>query len=165
MTTSPHRLRRRAFTSAIAAACALLAMPASVRVGAQATVPAEVMVILASETPGTIAPELASIPALRQPPFSSYPSMSLLATHPISLVVGTPIEVPLPNGRVLSALLEERGADGRYRARVSVNRPGESDYLRGVVLNLTPCEPLFLAGQSFGGGTLVLGVRIGEGCR
>lgn len=41
------------------------------------------------------------------------------------------------------------------------------EYHRRMILlreELTKCEPLFLFGQSFGGGTRVLGVRIGEGC-
>jgi hypothetical protein len=159
VTPTPHRLRRRALLSATAVLCVLAVVPAAPHVGAQATVPAEVMVILASESPGTIAPELSGIAALRQPPFSSFPSMSLLATHPISLTLGTPIEVPLPNGRVLSVVVEERSEDGRYRARVAI-----PDYLRGFEVRAAPCEPFFLAGQAFSGGRLILGVRIGEGC-
>lgn len=159
MTQRPHRLRRRALLGAIATACVLGVVPAP-RGAAQATVPAQVMVILASESPGTIAPELANIPALRQPPFSSFPSMSLLATHPITLTIGTPIEVPLPNGRVLSVVVEERSEDGRYRARVAI-----PDYLPSFEVRSRPCEPFFLAGQAFGGGRLILGVRIGDACR
>ncbi len=128
--------------------------------GAQEAVPGEVMVILASEAPGTIAPELAGLPALRQPPFSSFPSMTLLATHPISLPLGASVEVPLPNGRVMSVVLAERTEDGRFRTRVSI-----PDYLPSFEVRSRPCEPFFLAGQSFGGGRLILGVRLGAGCR
>ena len=146
---------------ACATAAGVLAWgPAARSAGAQEVVPGEVMVILASESPGTIAPELSGLPALRQPPFSSFPSMSLLATHPISLPVGTTVEVPLPNGRVMSVVLAERAEDGRFRTRVSI-----PDYLPSFEVRSRPCEPFFLAGQSFGGGRLILGVRLGAGCR
>lgn len=90
--------------------------------------------------------------------------MSLLASHPVALVIDRPIDIPLPNGRVMQVLAQERLADGRVRTRVSINRPGERDYLPGATLLLPRCEPVLLAGQSFGGGTLVLGIRLGAGC-
>lgn len=131
----------------------------------QSTLHGDIFVILATREAGTIAPELAGIAALRQPPFSAYGTLSLLASHPIDLVVGTPLEVPLPNGRILSVVSDARAADGRVPTRISINRPNESDYLPGVSVLLPPCEPVFLAGQSFSGGMLVIGVRLGDACR
>lgn len=158
-------VRRVASIAVLVLTSALLSSPSAMRsVSAQETIDGEILVILASETAGTIAPELAGIAALRQAPFSSYRSMSLLASHPVSLVIDRPMDIPLPNGRVMQVIAEERLPDGRVRTRVSINRPGERDYLPGATLLLPRCEPAFLAGQSFGGGTLVLGIRFGASC-
>lgn len=160
-----RRVRQVATIVGVALASVFLSPPSSRSASAQATIEGEVLVILASEAPGSIAPELAGIAALRQAPFSSYRSMTLLASHPISLVIDRAVDIPLPNGRVLQVVAEERLPDGRVRTRVSINRPGEHDYLPGATLLLPRCEPAFLAGQSFGGGTLVLGIRFGSACR
>ncbi len=122
----------------------------------------EVLVILASERVGEIDPALATMQALRQPPFSAYHTMQLLARPGIRLVVGEPQNVPLPNGRVLQLMLESVTPEGRYRVRVSINRPEQQDYLPLVEIVAPPGDPFFLAGQNFMGGTLVLGVRLGE---
>jgi len=158
-------VRRMVAIAGLVLTSALLLSPSAQRsASAQEAIEGEVLVILASETAGTVAPELAGIPALRQAPFSSYRSMSLLAAHPVSLVIDRPIDIPLPNGRVMQVIAEERLADGRVRTRVSINRPGERDYLPGATLLLVRCEPLLIAGQAFGGGTLVLGIRLGSNC-
>lgn len=125
------------------------------------SVQGEVLVILAHETEGTIHPTLSEITALRRPPFNVFHSMDLLARTPFSLVVGTPVELPLPNGRQLRIELQGTTADGRHRVRVSINRPGESDYLPLLSLVVTPGDPFFIAGQNFLDGTLVIGARIG----
>jgi hypothetical protein len=122
----------------------------------------EVLVILASERVGEIDPALATMQALRQPPFNAYHTMQLLARPEIRLVVGQPTNVPLPNGRVLQIELDSVTPEGRYRVRVSINRPEQRDYLPLVEIVAPPGDPFFLAGQNFMGGTLVLGVRLGE---
>lgn len=122
----------------------------------------EVYVVLASEQDGTIAPELAAMPALRQPPFNAFRSMQLLLRPTIRLTVGQPHTLQLPNGRNLQLVLEEITPEGRYRVRVSINRPDRQDYLPLLEVVAPPGDPFFLAGQSFMGGTLVLGVRLGE---
>ncbi len=163
-----HRAMRRGLALVLVGALlgsAALGVPSTIgSAAAQETIEGEVLVILASEAPGTIAPELAHIEALREAPFSSYRSMTLLASHPVSLVLGRGADIPLPNGRVMQVVAEERQPDGRVRTRVAINRPGERDYLPGATLLLPRCEPLLIAGQAFGGGTLVLGVRLGTGC-
>ncbi len=122
----------------------------------------EVFVILASESPGEIDPALSSMQALRQPPFNAFHSMQLLARPSIRLVVGQPQNVPLPNGRVLQLALDSVTPEGRYRVRVSINRPEQQDYLPLLEIVAPPGDPFFLAGQNFMGGTLVIGVRLGE---
>jgi hypothetical protein len=122
----------------------------------------EVLVILASEREGTIAPELESLPALRQPPFNAFHSMTLLMRPAITLRVGEPHDLELPNGRILRIVLEAITPEGRYRVRVSINRREQQDYLPLLEIVAPPGDPFFLAGQNFMGGTMVLGVRLGE---
>jgi len=121
----------------------------------------EVLVVLASEQAGTIDPALASVPALRQPPFNSFHSMRVLSRPRIQLSLQRAIDVPLPNGRRLRLILEEKRADGRFKVRVSINRPNQNDYLPLLQVVASPGDPFFVAGQSYQGGTLVIGVRIG----
>ncbi|MCS6856196.1 MAG: hypothetical protein NZM37_00655 [Sandaracinaceae bacterium] len=121
----------------------------------------EVLVILASAQEGSIAPELAAIPALRQPPFNAFRSMLLLERHAIRLTPERAQTLRLPNGRILEITLESITPDGRYRVRLSINRPEQRDYLRLLEIVAPPGYPFFVAGQNHQGGTLVIGVRVG----
>jgi hypothetical protein len=129
---------------------------------AQRATPGEVVVVLAKEAPGTIAPELAELTALRRPPFDSFRSMEVLERRALSLRVGTPAEVVLPNGRKLRIELQRIGPDGRFRVKVSIQREGEQDYLPLLQVVASPGDPFFVAGQSHEGGTLVIGIRLGD---
>jgi hypothetical protein len=122
----------------------------------------QVLIVLASQAAGAIDPRLANVPALRRPPFDSYASMALLESPRISLVENRELEVPLPNGRRIRLLLQGTTPDGRYRVRVSINRPEEQDYLPAMQVVAAPGDPFFVAGQSFQNGTLVIGVRLGR---
>jgi hypothetical protein len=133
--------------------------PAAATGGATA---GEVLIVLASNLPGPVDPRLARVTALHRPPFDSYQSMALLSSPRISLRVGQPQEVPLPNGRRIRILLEEITREGRFRLRVSINRPGDNDYLPEMGVVASPGDPFFIAGQSFQAGTLVIGIRLGE---
>lgn len=129
---------------------------------ADAAVPSEVFVVLAREEEGTLDPTLARIPALRRPPFNAFHSMEVLSRTQAHLSSEQPIEVRLPNGRQLRVELERATGDGRYRVRVSINTPGQSDYLPLLQIVASPGDPFFVAGQNWEGGTLVIGVRIGQ---
>jgi hypothetical protein len=61
----------------------------------------EVLVVLAKEAEGPVDARLKSIDALQKPPFNSFKSMELLATHDVALCEATPATVQLPNGRCL----------------------------------------------------------------
>ncbi|WP_157068982.1 hypothetical protein [Sandaracinus amylolyticus] len=127
-----------------------------------AAVRSEVFVVLASETEGTIDPALSEIPALRRPPFNAFHTMEVLSRTTSHLSAEQPIEVRLPNGRQLRVELERPTEDGRYRVRVSINTPGQTDYLPLLQIVASPGDPFFVAGQNWQGGTLVIGVRIGQ---
>ncbi len=122
----------------------------------------EVLVILASESEGPSDPSLASIKALSQPPFNSFKSRKVLSRSALQLVQGQPAMVELPNGRRLQLDFVERMPDGRCKVQVSINRPNQQDYLPLLQVIASPGEPFFVAGQKYQGGTLVIGVRVGE---
>lgn len=123
-------------------------------------VSAEIFVILARTTAGTIAPELADMPALRHPPFSNFHSMTILSRERLQLATAEPREVQLPNGRRLQISLEQQTPDGRQRMRVSINRPQQADYLPLLQVVAAPGDPFFVAGQQHEGGTLIIGIRL-----
>lgn len=156
-------VRARGLLGMLALACVIFpAARAEMQAPSSEAVRGEVFVVLASEANGTIDPSLAEIPALRQPPFSTFQSMSVLARSTMQISIGRPMEVALPNGRHLRIELERALPDGRYRVRISINTPGQSDYLSLLEVLASPGDPFFVAGQSFQGGTLVIGVRIGQ---
>jgi hypothetical protein len=132
--------------------------------GDKGPVKGEVLVILAKEAAGDVEPKLKQMPALQKPPFSAYKSMSVLSTNPVSLSDAQAALVELPNGRTLQLKLLARLADGRHTVQVSINRPGKQDYLPLLTVNVSS-EPFFVAGQSYQGGTLVIGVRVGESAK
>lgn len=125
-----------------------------------ATVAGELFVILASDTPGTIDPALSSLP-LRRAPFDGYGTMSLLSHPTPSLTIGTPYDETLPNGRVMRLVIDSVTDDGRYVVRVSINRPGDTDYLPVLALRASPGDPFFVAGQRMTGGILIIAIRLG----
>ena len=118
--------------------------------------------ILASEEAGEVAPELKKIEALQKPPFSAFKAMKVLSKSSLSAAVGKPVEVELPNGRRMQVELVEVTDDGRFKVRVSINKPDAKDYLPGMVVKASPGEPFFVAGQKFSGGTLVVGITVGK---
>ena len=129
---------------------------------AQENFRSEVLVILAKEEAGTIASELSEMSALRRPPFDSFRSMSILERKNVRLQTSTPQEVTLPNGRQLRIHLQRVMPDGRFRVRVSIRRREGDDYLPLLQVVASPGDPFFVAGQAHDGGTLVIGIRVGN---
>lgn len=136
--------------------------PGGSATGVVGTLRGEVVVVLASETAGPVDPSLAQLPALRQPPFNTFRSMRVLERPSLTLVGSAASEVSLPNGRRLRLSIVGSTPQGRIRVRVEINRPGQTDYLPSMEVAASPGEPFFVAGQAFQGGTLVIGVRVGE---
>ncbi|MBW2460944.1 MAG: hypothetical protein JRH11_04810 [Deltaproteobacteria bacterium] len=139
---------------------------ASISVGtgaaeAQRAVTGEVLVILAKEEDGTVDPALRAIAALGRPPFDAFSSMTILSRPTVSLRLNQATTVELPNGRRLQLILQQVMPDGRFRVRVSINRPEQNDYLPLLQVVASPGDPFFVAGQRHEGGTLVIGVRVG----
>ena len=151
---------RVAMSALFAAALALVPAVGGAQAPATA-VPGEVLIILAADVPGVVDPRLANVPALRRAPFNTYRSMALLSSPRIRLRVGQAEEVALPNGRRIRIVLREVTERGRYRIQLSINRPGQQDYLPEMSVVASPGDPFFIAGQSFQAGTLVIGIRLG----
>lgn len=128
-----------------------------------ASQPAEVLVIHANTEGDGIDPQLAKLEALRKPPFDSFKKQSLIRRVEVKLEPGKEAEVELPNGRKLHLVLLEKLKDGRLRVSVSINRPGQRDYLPVMTVSAAPGDPFFVAGQKHEGGTLIIGVRVGTG--
>ena len=127
-----------------------------------AQVPAEVLIVLGSTVGSGSDPQLDKLEALRKPPFDSFTKKTLLQRHEVKLEAGSPSELDLPNGRKLRLSLLERLKDGRLRVSVSINRPGQRDYLPLMTVAAAPGDPFFVAGQKHEGGTLIIGVRVGS---
>jgi len=147
--------------TALAVTLTPLALPAAVQAQG-AGIRGQVTVVLAKEEAGEIDASLRSMAALTRPPFSSYRSMSVLSRERLTLRTGHPQQVSLPNGRTLQVELQRIMPDGRFRVRVSINRPGRQDYLPLLTVVAAPGDPFFVAGQGFSGGTLVIGVELGS---
>ena len=144
----------------VLAVAASFAAPALAQ--ADEKVAAEVLVVLAKEEPGEIDPALRDLPALTRPPFNAFKSMELLSRPKLELTPGKDSEITLPNGRKLRIQVVQILPNGRFRVRVSINRPNERDYLPLVVVVASENEPFFVAGQAYQGGTLVIGVRLSK---
>ena len=138
-----------------------MVLGAEATAAAQNAVAGEVIVILAKEDAGTVDPSLRDIAALRRPPFNGFGSMEILSRPRVSLRQGQPTTVNLPNGRRIRLVLQQVMPNGRFRVRVSINRPEQNDYLPLLSVVASPGDPFFVAGQRHAGGTLVIGVRVG----
>jgi hypothetical protein len=123
-------------------------------------VTAEVLVVLAKEEEGEIDPALKKLTALRRPPFNSFRSMKILSRPKLTLTPGKDAFVSLPNGRRLKLTLLRVMPDGRYKVRAAINRPNKADYLPLLQVVASAGDPFFVAGQSYQGGTLVVGVTV-----
>ena len=162
------RLGRHSFVVALLGAAWLFALPASAQQSSlsasdrssTASVPAEVLVVLAKEEQGKIDPELQKLTALRRPPFTSFRSMTVLSKPKLTLKPGKDEIVTLPNGRRLKLTLLRAMPDGRYKVRAAINRPNKADYLPLLQVVASAGDPFFVAGQSYQGGTLVVGVTV-----
>jgi hypothetical protein len=140
----------------------LLAFSAGSTALAAEKTPGEVFVVLATDEEGTIDPALSKIRALGKPPFNAFRAMKVESRSAISLETGKPVTVALPNGRRLMLTLKELMKDGRARVQLSINRPDKKDYLPLLEVKAKKGEPFFVAGQKYKGGTLIIGVRVGD---
>lgn len=131
----------------------------------------EIMVLHATQDPkgGHIDPQVAKMPQLTQPPFSAYNSYALLDKKVLGLDAaksgdpwkGKPtVPYTLVNGRVLQVTLIDTLPDKRFQIGAEINQPGGASFLKLLEVKAAPNEPFFVAGQSYNGGILVIGITV-----
>jgi hypothetical protein len=155
---------RRTFL-AVGLLAAFAVLPTARAEDAPLKVAAEVLVVLASGDDGTVDASLSNVRALKHPPFNEYKTLKLLSREAVQLQRDQPAQVQLPNGRLLVLRLVAKLPDGRAKVQVSISRPNRKDYLPLLEVIASSGEPFFVAGQRYDGGTLVLGIRAGDGVK
>lgn len=145
--------------------------PAHAPAPAQTATPAaavnmEVIVLHATNDGTGIDPKIGKIPELSKPPFSSYNSYKLLDRPKISVTKGGQSTVKLPNGRDMAVMLKDilapktKGEVTRYVVSTSIQKPGGNTFLPLLEVNAKAGEWFFVAGQTYKGGVLVIGVKV-----
>lgn len=155
--------RRSLFRALSAFAIAFFSMSIAGAAAAEEKAPrAEVMVLHATQKDGKgeIDPQIGKLPQLKKPPFSAYNSYKLLDKVTLALKKGSPVAHALANGRRLTVKYVEKTKDGRYRVSTAIDKPGGKTYLKSFEVTAAPNEPFFVAGQSYDGGILVVGITL-----
>jgi hypothetical protein len=160
--------RRSAFALALSVLLVFAAVTAGeiVQAAPGKAVSADIRVILASRTDGgvSIDPQLRDLPQLtRDQPFVRYNVYRLLDRKLLPLEQGKPSAYPLVNGRTLQVTLvdvTEEKNEKRYHVRVEIGEPGKQAFLKLLEVTAGGNDPFFVAGQSYQGGTLFLGLAV-----
>ena len=133
---------------------------------APAEVAVEIVILHATNDGSGIDPKIGKMPALAQPPFSSYNSYKLLDRVKLPLAKGKSSTTKLPTGRDLMVALKDvvepkkKGEPRRYLVTASIQKPDGNTFLPLLEVNAKPGEPFFVAGQTYKGGTVVIGIKV-----
>jgi hypothetical protein len=133
---------------------------------AQDTISSEIILLHATNDGTGIDPKIGKMPELEKPPLSSYNSYKLLDRPKISLTKGKPSTLKLPNGGDLMVTLKEvvepkkKDEGKRYVITASIQKPGGNAFLPLLEVNAKAGENFFVAGQSYKGGVLVIGIKV-----
>ena len=123
------------------------------------TLNVELIVLHGTNDGKGIDPNVGDMPELKRPPFSSYNSYKQLMKDRLSLVLAKSETRKLPNDR--NILVTFKGKAGpKYTISVNIQKPNGPDYLPDLVVNGRKGERFFLAGQTYKGGILVIGVKL-----
>jgi hypothetical protein len=131
-----------------------------------AEVSVEIVILHATNDGSGIDPKIGKMPALAQPPFSSYNSYKLLDRIKLPLKKGKSSTTKLPTGRDLMVALKDvvepkkKDEPRRYLVTASIQKPDGNTFLPLLEVNAKPGEPFFVAGQSYKGGTVVIGIKV-----
>ena len=121
---------------------------------APVAVDAEVTLIHASNnTDAGIDPRIGKIPNL-----GSYKSYQLLSQSNMT-IKKAPTTTTLPNGRILQISLKDV-KDKQYIIDTSINQPGGTAFLPLLEVRASVGVPVFIAGQSYQGGMLIIAIKI-----
>jgi hypothetical protein len=127
----------------------------------------EIVVLLAKKDPkgGHVDAEVAKLPQLTQKPFSDYNSYTLLDKKTLTLDQVKPADpwkgkpsatYALANGKPLAITLIDRLADARFQMGAAMGKDAP-DLVRW---SAPAGEPVFIAGQSYKDGILVVGITL-----
>jgi hypothetical protein len=118
-------------------------------------VEAEVSVIHATNDPdGGIDPNIGKLPNI-----GNYKSYRLLQRTKVSIKKGSPATTTLPNARILQITLKDV-KEPQYIIDTSINQPGGATFLPLLEVRATVGAPVYIAGQSYQGGMLIIGIKI-----
>ena len=130
--------------------------PAPAPPPAPVAVDAEVTVIHASNNSDAgIDPRIGKIPNL-----GSYKSYQLLSQSNMT-IKKAPTTTTLPNGRILQISLKDV-KDKQYIIDTSINQPGGTAFLPLLEVRASVGVPVFIAGQSYQGGMLIIAIKIAK---
>ena len=120
-----------------------------------AAVDAEVLLIHATnDADAGVDPRVGKIPKLGE-----YKSYKVLSRTNVSLKKSAPTATSLPNGRTLQISLKDV-KDGRFVIDTSINQPGGSTFLPLLEVRASVDVPVYIAGQSYQGGMLIIAIKI-----
>ena len=91
----------------------------------------EVLVLEGTAGDGGVAPSLANIPQLHNPPFNTYSQITLVSRVTLPLA-SAPSTAPLPNGGSARLTLAGRSADGRYTVDVAFTQGSQTSTIQFV---------------------------------
>jgi hypothetical protein len=164
-----HRILQIALCLALGAG-AQGAMADETRAPAQApaasSVNVEVIVLHATNDGTGIDPKIGKIAELSKPPFSSYNSYKLLDRPKLAVAKGKEAKTKLPNDRELAVAFKDiiapkkKDDPTRYVVSASIQKPGGNTFLPLLEVNAKASEWFFVAGQTYKGGILVIGIRV-----
>lgn len=158
-------------TAALSIAGSSLAAPAlqpkpAPTAAPSASVSAEIIVLHGTNAGTGIDPKIGNIPALSKPPFSSYNSYKLLDRSSRALQKGKSATFKLPTSRDLQVLFKDlvppskQGEPTRYVISASIQKANGQAYLPNVEVSAKQGEWFFVGGQSYNGGSLVIGIKV-----
>ena len=140
--------------------------PAGDKVGQASQARAEIIVLHATNDHTGIDPKIGKLPELAKPPFSSYDSYKLLDRAEVQLAQGAAQQRKLPDDGQLAVTLkdvlppEKKGEPPRFSVAARIQKPGGKAFLPALEVSAKKGEIFFVAGQTYKGGILVIGIRI-----
>jgi hypothetical protein len=116
---------------------------------------AEVTLIHATaDADGGVDPRIGKLPQL-----GNYKSYRLLSRTNVAIKRAVPATTALPNGRNLQISLKDV-KDDRFVIDTSIDQPGGTTFLPLLQVRAAVDVPVFIAGQTYQGGMLVIAIKI-----
>lgn len=132
----------------------------------ESTLSAEVVILHATNDNTGIDSKIGKMPELEKPPFSSYNSYKLLDRKTLPISKEKSSTVKLPNDRELMISLKDiilpkkKDEPKKYVVGASIQKPGGNTFLPLLEVNAKAGEIFFVAGQTYKGGVLVIGIKV-----